>query len=195
MFSMAHQHWCSSRDPRSSSCDPSCTCSPCTAAHCRASGRYSGNEHSHLVETLKLKLKHFVSVNNSLYCYGIADILNIRIWHYNTESFVISLLNIPISSSSRIAMFDFWTKPTLSLSPSLLWKMKWLLVTLSFLRHFPLCWMLPLLAARLTVPGTPDSNHSPVQLWGSRHLSGGKYTCSVISVISVIGVLIFHNQH
>ena len=192
MSSMVHLHWCSSRDPRSSSCDPSCTYSPCTAAHCRASGRYSGSEHSHLVETLKLKLKHFVSVNNSLYCYGIADILNIRIWHYNTESFVISLLNIPISSSSRIAMFDFWNKTNFSLSPSLLWKMKWLLVTRSFLRHFPLCWMLPLLAARLTVPGTPDSNHSPVQLWGSRHLSGGKHSCSVISVI---GVLIFHNQH
>ena len=177
---MVHQHWCSSKDPRSSSCDPSCTCSPCTAAHCRASGRYSGTEHNHLQRTLSMWPSFCLSFNNSQL---VADTLNIRIWHYNTESFVISLLNILILSSepqshfwwlNQIFSFSNLTHTlSLSLSPSLLWKMKWLLVTLSFFTHFPLCWMLPVLAETLTVPGTPDSNHSPVQLWGRRHLSEG----------------------
>ena len=103
MFSMVRPHWCSSRDPRSSSCDPSCTCSPCTAARCRASGRCSDTEHSHLDTTL--------SVNNSR--------LNIRIWHSDSESFVISLLNILILSSSRIVISDYWTKLTFQTSLSL----------------------------------------------------------------------------
>ena len=54
MCSMVHQHWCSSRDPRSSSCDPSCTCSPCTAGRCRASGKYWGSEHSPLHRSLSV---------------------------------------------------------------------------------------------------------------------------------------------